>query len=74
MYAVPVSIFGGLFLRNHNNGADEKLHSLQKIIFSLFIVIFACVLPNTIVQTDRTNLLLKILELKSHIETPPNFY
>ena len=30
MYAVPVSIFGGLFLMNHNNGADGKLHSLQK--------------------------------------------
>ena len=30
MYAVPVSIFGGLFLRNHNNGANGKLHSLQK--------------------------------------------
>ena len=30
MYAVPVSIFGGLFLRSHNNGANGKLHSLQK--------------------------------------------
>ena len=30
MYAVPVSIFGGVFFRKHNNGADGKLHSLQK--------------------------------------------
>ncbi len=30
MYAVPVYIFGGIFFRNHNNGADGKLHSLQK--------------------------------------------
>jgi len=30
MYAVPVSIFGGIFFRNYYNGADGKLHSLQK--------------------------------------------
>ena len=30
MYAVSVSIFGGIFFRNHYNGADGKLHSLQK--------------------------------------------
>ena len=30
MYAVPISIFGGIFFRNHNNWADGKLHSLQK--------------------------------------------
>lgn len=30
MYAVSVSIFGGIFFRNHYNVADGKLHSLLK--------------------------------------------
>ncbi len=30
MYAVPTSIYGGMFFRNHHNWADEKLHFLQK--------------------------------------------
>lgn len=30
MYAVYVSILGGIFFRNNHNWADGKLHSLQK--------------------------------------------
>ena len=46
MYAVSVSIFGGIFFRNHYNGANGKLHSLQKnnwlriAVFPLFRKLF----------------------------------
>lgn len=30
MYAVFVSILGGIFFSENHNWADEKLHSLQK--------------------------------------------
>lgn len=35
MYAVYVSILGGIFFRNNHNWTDGKLHSLKKIILSL---------------------------------------